>query len=398
MKRIAVIGGGAAGYMAAITAKKNDPKASVVILEKTDKILSKVKISGGGRCNVTNACFNISDLCKNYPRGGKELKKSFCHFYTKDTIEWFKNRGVDLHTEKDNRMFPISNQSQTIIDCLQSEIKRLGVRLSLKSMVSKITIENDDFTIMVNKKSLSFNKLIIACGGTPKISGLKWLQELGYVVIDPIPSLFTFNMPTESIKELMGIVAPNTSVKIQGSKQKQNGPLLITHWGMSGPAILKTSAFEARTLANLNYQFKVQVNWSNLSETDYLEKIEDQENKKIVNNPFDLPNRLWLFLLKKVEINMETTWSQLGKKNKNRLLNVLMNDVYEVSGKTTFKEEFVTCGGICLSNIDMQTMESKLHTGIYFAGEILDIDGVTGGFNFQAAWTTGFLAGKNSTS
>ena len=201
-------------------------------------------------------------------------------------------------------------------------------------------------------------------------------------------------MPTESIKELMGVVAPNVSVKMQGSKQKQNGPLLITHWGMSGPAILKISAFEARTLAYLNYQFKVQVNWSNLSETDYLKKIEEQENKKIVNNPFDLPNRLWLFLLKKVEINMETTWSQLGKKNKNRLLNVLMNDVYEVSGKTTFKEEFVTCGGVSLSNINMQTMESKLHAGIYFAGEILDVDGITGGFNFQAAWTTGFLAVK----
>ena len=196
----------------------------------------------------------------------------------------------------------------------------------------------------------------------------------------------------------MGVVAPNVSVKMQGSKQKQNGPLLITHWGMSGPAILKISAFEARTLAHLNYQFKVQVNWSDLSEKDCLEKIGEQGNKKISKNPFELPNRLWLFLLKKIDINSESTWNQLGKKNKNRLINVLMNDVYEVSGKTTFKEEFVTCGGVSLSNINMQTMESKLHAGIYFAGEILDIDGVTGGFNFQAAWTTGFLAGKNSAS
>ena len=295
-------------------------------------------------------------------------------------------------------MFPISNQSQTIIDCLQSEIKQLGIRLSLKSPVSKITIENNEFTLAVNKESLSFDKLIIACGGSPKISGLKWLQELGYVVADPVPSLFTFNMPTESIKELMGVVAPNVSVKMQGSKQKQNGPLLITHWGMSGPAILKISAFEARTLAHLNYQFKVQVNWSDLSEQDYLEKIGEQGNKKIAKNPFELPNRLWLFLLKKIDINSDSTWNQLGKKNKNRLINVLMNDVYEVSGKTTFKEEFVTCGGVSLSNINMQTMESKLHAGIYFAGEILDIDGITGGFNFQAAWTTGFLAGKNSAS
>ena len=398
MKRIAVIGGGAAGFMAAITAKEHEPDATVVILEKSDKTLSKVKISGGGRCNVTNACFSISDLCKNYPRGGKQLKKSFGYFYTKDTIEWFEKRGVELHTEKDNRMFPISNQSQTIIDCFQSEIKRLGIRLSLKNPVSKITIENNEFILAVNQKSLSFDKIIIACGGIPKISGLKWLQELGYVVADPVPSLFTFNMPTESIKELMGVVAPNVSVKTQRSKQKQNGPLLITHWGMSGPAILKTSAFEARTLAHLNYKFKVQVNWSDLSEQDYLETIGEQGDKKIAKNPFDLPNRLWLFLLKKVDINSESTWSQLGKKNKNRLLNVLMNDVYEVSGKTTFKEEFVTCGGVSLSNINMQTMESKLHAGIYFAGEILDIDGVTGGFNFQAAWTTGFLAGKNSAS
>ena len=398
LKRIAIIGGGAAGFMAAITAKEQDPEAAVTILEKSDKTLSKVKVSGGGRCNVTNACFSISELCKNYPRGGRQLKKSFGHFYTKNTIDWFAKRGVELHTEDDNRMFPISNQSQTIIDCLESEVKKLGVRLSLKSPVSKITIEQDSFIITVNQELLEFEKVIIATGGSPKMRGFQWLQDLDYTIEEPVPSLFTFNMPTESVKELMGVVAETTSVKTQGAKQKQSGPLLITHWGMSGPAILKTSAFEARTLANQNYHFKVQINWADLSEQDYLEIIEEQVNKKMTKNPFHLPTRLWLYLLNKIDINPENLWSQLGKKNKNRLLNVLMNDVYEVSGKTTFKEEFVTCGGVSLSNINMQTMESKLHKGLYFAGEVLDIDGVTGGFNFQAAWTTGFLAGKNSAS
>lgn len=398
MKRIAIIGGGAAGFMAAISAKERAPHAEVTLFEKTNKILSKVKISGGGRCNVSNACFNISELCKNYPRGGKQLKKSFIHFYTKDTIEWFAKRGISLKTEADKRIFPESNDSQTIVDCLVQALKKVGAQLATQSLVTQITPLEKGFQLSINNQELYFDKLIVATGGSPKLGGLQWLADLGYSIENPVPSLFTFNMPSESIKELMGVVAPNASVKIQGAKQKQSGPVLITHWGMSGPAILKTSAFEARTLAKQDYQFKTQINWADLSEQDYLQIIEGQGRKKIAKNPFDLPSRLWLYLLDKIEIKADHLWSQLGKKNKNRLLNTLMNDVYDISGKTTFKEEFVTCGGVSLLNINMQTMESKLHPGMYFAGEVLDIDGVTGGFNFQAAWTTGFLAGKSSAS
>jgi predicted Rossmann fold flavoprotein len=396
---IAIIGGGAAGFMAAITAKETAPDAEVTLFEKSDKVLAKVKISGGGRCNVTHACFSISELCKHYPRGGKSLKKSFGHFYTKDTVEWFNNRGVKLKTESDNRMFPESNTSQTIVDCLMGEIKRLNIRLCTQSAISKLQPETEGFTLQINKESIHFDRLVIATGGSPKLTGLGWLADLGYQIEAPVPSLFTFNMPQEPIKELMGVVAPNASVRIQGSKLKQEGPLLITHWGMSGPAILKSSAFGARLLADKNYEFNIQVNWANHSEEAYKELIQEQQqtNRNIGNkNPFELPNRLWLFLLDKLEINPDFVWNQLGKKNANRLLNLLLNDVYQVSGKTTFKEEFVTCGGVSLSNINMPTMESKLHPGLFFAGEVLDIDGVTGGFNFQAAWTTGYLSGKNS--
>lgn len=399
--KIVVIGGGAAGFMAAITAKETALHAEVILLEKTDKLLSKVKISGGGRCNVTHSCFSISELCKHYPRGGKSLKKSFGHFYTKDTVEWFENRGVKLKTESDNRMFPESNTSQTIVDCLMGEIKRLNIRLCTHSAVRKIQVEAEGFKLQLNKESICFDRVIIATGGSPKLTGLEWLSDLGYQIESPVPSLFTFNMPKEPIKELMGVVAPNTIVRIQGSKLKQEGPLLITHWGMSGPAILKSSAFGARFLADKNYQFNIQINWANFSEELYKELIQEQQqtNRNIGNrNPFELPNRLWLFLLEKLEISPDFVWNQLGKKNANRLLNLLLNDTYQVSGKTTFKEEFVTCGGVSLSNINMQTMESKLHSGLFFAGEVLDIDGVTGGFNFQAAWTTGYLSGKNSAS
>lgn len=395
--KVAVIGGGAAGFMAAITAKEYALNAEVILFEKTAKILVKVKISGGGRCNVTHACNSISELIKNYPRGGRQLKKSFGHFYTPDTIEWFAKRGIQLKTEADNRMFPESNSSQTIVDCLTDTLNAVGVRLSIQSAVSKITPLAKGFQLTIGGETRYFDKVILATGGSPKLSGLQWLADLGYEVVAPVPSLFTFNMPQEPIKELMGVVAPNASVCIQGEKIQQEGPLLITHWGMSGPAILKTSAFGARHLAGVNYQFSIQINWSNLKEEEYKQLMQEQGNKKIANkNPFSLPNRLWAYLLDKLEIHSEIPWSQLGKKDRNRLLNCLLNDTYQVNGKTTFKEEFVTCGGVSLSNVNMSTMESKLHPGLFFGGELLDIDGVTGGFNFQAAWTTGFLAGKNS--
>ncbi len=397
--RIAVIGGGAAGFMAAITAKHSSPISEVLLFEKSNKLLSKVKISGGGRCNVTNACFSISELSKNYPRGGAFLKKSFPYFFTKDTIEWFEDRGVQLKAENDNRMFPITDNSQTIIDCLLNECKKVGVEIKLKKTLNKITKTDACFNLEINDEIIKVDRVIIATGGSPKKQGFDWLSELGISIVDPVPSLFTFNMPSEKIKDLMGVVAHNTSVSIQGVKQKQYGPLLITHWGMSGPAILKASAWYARELESKSYNFKININWSNLSEQEYISILSENKNsnRTISNkNPFDLPNRLWRFLLEKVNIPTDSTWNNISKKATNRLLNALLNDSYEVKGKTTFKEEFVTCGGVSLDEVHPKTLESKLYDGLYFCGEVLNIDGITGGFNFQAAWTTGFLAGKNS--
>ena len=397
--KIAVIGGGAAGFMAAITAKETNPQASVTIFEKTDKVLVKVKVSGGGRCNVTNATFSISQLIKNYPRGGRELKKSFNHFFTTDTVNWFENRGVTLKTEADNRMFPSSNSSQTIVDLLQNTAENLAIRLSYKSKITAITPSENGIILSINGETLIFDKVIIASGGSPKESGLDWLKKLGYKIVSPVPSLFTFNMPKNPITKLMGLSVPNVITSIKGSKLRQTGPLLITHWGMSGPAILKLSAWGAQDLAKQNYNFSVQVNWLAMNEEELRSQFSNMTStrKQIYkHNPLEIPKRLWHFMLNKLEIAEDQIWNELAKKNKNRLMNMLLNDEFEVKGKTTFKEEFVSCGGIDLSEINMQTMESKLHPGIYFAGELLNIDGVTGGFNFQAAWTTGYLAGKNS--
>ena len=397
--KIAVIGGGAAGFMAAITAKETNPLASVTIFEKTDKVLVKVKVSGGGRCNVTNATFSISQLIKNYPRGGRELKKSFNHFFTTDTVNWFESRGVVLKTEADNRMFPSSNSSQTIVDLLLNTAENLAIRLSYKSKISAITASENGINLSINGETLHFDKVIIASGGSPKESGLDWLKKLGYKIIKPVPSLFTFNMPKNPITKLMGLSVPNVITSIKGSKLRQSGPLLITHWGMSGPAILKLSAWGAQDLAKANYNFSVQVNWLAMNEEELrsqFSSLTSSRKQMHKHNPLEIPKRLWHFMLNKLEIAENQIWNELAKKNKNRLINMLLNDEFEVKGKTTFKEEFVSCGGIDLSEIDMQTMESKRHKGIYFAGELLNIDGVTGGFNFQAAWTTGYLAGKNS--
>lgn len=399
-RNIAVIGGGASGFMAAITAKETNISSNVTIFEKTDKLLAKVKISGGGRCNVTNATYSLSKLIKSYPRGGKKLKKSFNIFNTKNTVTWFESKGVKLKTEEDNRIFPLSNNSESIVNILISTAEELAIRISLKSKVDKIQITKQGFILNINKEKLFFEKIIIASGGSAKSSRFEWISSLGYKIINPVPSLFTFNMPKNPITKLMGLSVSDVTVSIKGSSLKQTGPLLITHWGMSGPAILKLSSWGARDLADLNYDFSVQVNWLTLNEEIVREKImKISSNKKIYNhNPFIIPKRLWLFILEKLEIPEDKIWKELSKKNKNRLINTLINDEYEIKGKTTFKEEFVSCGGISLSEVNMLTMESKRHNGLYFAGELLDIDGVTGGFNFQAAWTTGYLAGKNSAS
>ncbi|MCE7995564.1 MAG: NAD(P)/FAD-dependent oxidoreductase [Roseivirga sp.] len=400
--KVAVIGGGAAGFFAAISCKNHHPTALVTILEKSDKLLSKVRISGGGRCNVTHACFINSQLVKFYPRGEKQLRKLFNHFSTNDTVDWYESRGVALKTEQDNRMFPVTDNSQTIIDCLFSEARRLEVTVQKKSAVTSIGRSEGVFELCINGQSQIFDKVIVASGGSPKITGFDWLAALGHEIVPPVPSLFTFNMPGNPIKELMGLSVPNAQVKIQGTKLVQSGPLLITHWGMSGPAILKTSAWGARILNDLDYRFKSQVNWlGDRNESSlrvwFTDSKQSLSKRKIRNkNPFALPNRLWEFLLKKVGLDPEQTWESIGKKGLNRLINVLLNDVYEVSGKTTFKEEFVTSGGVALGDIDFNTMESRKCPGLYLAGEVMNVDGVTGGFNFQAAWSSAFVAGRLS--
>ena len=398
--KVAVIGGGAAGFFAAIHVKLNFPDAQVSLFEKSNKVLAKVKISGGGRCNVTNAESSISELSKAYPRGGKLLKKLFPIFHTKHTIEWFEKRGVPLVKQDDQCIFPQSQDSQSIIDCFLSEAMRLGVAIRISSPVKRIHPIGEGIELVVGDEQLQFDRVIVTTGGSPKRSGLQWLETLGHQIEEPVPSLFTFNMPTESLRTLMGVVVERTITTIKGTKLKANGPLLITHWGMSGPAILILSAFGARILQERNYQFTVSVNWVN--ETNH-ERIHNQLNELMDEfggkqlksiRPYYLPARLWEFLLEKYHMNPEQRWSEIGKKGSYKITTFLTNDEYTVQGKTTFKEEFVTCGGVSLASIHPSTLESKVVPGLFFAGEVLDIDAITGGYNFQAAWTTGYIAGK----
>ncbi len=398
--KIAVIGGGAAGFFAAISAKTHHPDAEVHLIEKSSKLLSKVLISGGGRCNVTHACFNNTQLSKYYPRGERFLKKAFEQFNVEDTVNWYKAQGVDLKIEDDGRMFPISNDSRSIANALLDQAKILGVIILLNSHVKHISKSTDAFHLNIGDEKFNYDNVIIASGGSPKKSGLSWLEELGHDVVSPVPSLFTFNMPKESITHLMGVSVPKAKLRIRNTKLETSAPLLITHWGMSGPAVLKLSAFGAIDLAALDYTFSVQVNWlDTMNESNLRIEVDnqglDKEQKKIANrNPFALPSRLWEFLLRKSQISLDKRWIDLSKKELNRLVNTLTNDDYKVDGKTTFKEEFVTAGGVDLNNIEVTSMQSKKLPGVYFCGEVMDIDGVTGGFNFQAAWTTGWIAGK----
>lgn len=398
--KVAVIGGGAAGFFSAISVKEHYPNSEVTIFEKTTKVLSKVKVSGGGRCNVTNGTKSISDLAKAYPRGGKKLKKAFKIFNTQHTINWFEGRGVPLKVEPNNHVFPVSDDSQSVIDCFLKECRRLKINIQTKASVQKILPKDDGFELSFSEKPLAaFDKVIVATGGSPKRKGLEWLEQLGHKIENPVPSLFTFNMKKESITELMGVSVKEALVTIQGTKLKISAPLLITHWGMSGPAILKLSAFGARLLSEMNYEFKAQVNWTAIQNVntvlDDLQNIANNNPQKQLQNlkPYGLPERLWLFLLAKAEIPAGKRWSELGKKGLNKLSSMLTYDVYQVHGKTTFKEEFVTCGGVSLESIDFETMQSRVCNNLYFAGEVMDIDGITGGYNFQAAWTTAYIAG-----
>ncbi|RXK46586.1 NAD(P)/FAD-dependent oxidoreductase [Aquirufa rosea] len=399
--RISVIGGGAAGFFAALSAKKHHPEAEVSIYEKTTHFLSKVKISGGGRCNVCHDEPNHRILAERYPRGEKFLKKAFEQFDAADTMRWFQERNVALKIYPDGCVFPLSNSSQSIIDCFLREAQQLEIACHLQESIQSMEIDAHGlFHLQTTQKTLICERVIVTTGGQPKITGLQWLANMGHHIIPPVPSLFTFNMPNEPIKNLMGLVVEKANVRIEGHKLTGKGPLLITHWGMSGPAILQLSAWGARILADMNYEFAILVNW--LDDTkesqlrDMLEQTRKNHGGKMLSNfsPFPIPSRLWSYLLEKNHISSTVRWNELNLKHINKLLNTLLNDRYQVKGKTTFKEEFVTAGGVDLAEIEVQRMESKKIPGLFFAGEIMDIDGITGGFNFQAAWTTGFIAGK----
>lgn len=398
-KKVAIVGGGAAGFFAALSVAQHHPSAQVMLFEKTSKLLSKVKISGGGRCNVTHHCFDIPTLIQAYPRGGKQLRSIFHSFQPRDTVEWFSSKGVALKTEEDGRMFPVSNSSQSIIDCLLNACKAAKVDIRCNSAVEQIVKQEGQWQVKSNNQTISCDAVIVTTGGSPKQKGFDWLANLNHTIIPPVPSLFTFNMPKENITQLMGVVAPQANVSITGTKIKTQGPLLITHWGMSGPAILKASSMGARELAQSDYQFNIRVQWLDQSPQELLELLEktivETPQKQLAKrNPFPLPNRLWHYLLDKLSLSKERRWNELGNKNLHRLIDLITNDHYQVQGKTTFKEEFVTCGGISLKEINMKTMESKKNKGLYFAGEVLDIDAITGGYNFQAAWSSGYVAGK----
>ena len=400
-KRLVIIGGGAAGFFCAVNAARMNPLLEVMIIEKSSKLLSKVRVSGGGRCNVTHSCFSMAEMIKKYPRGAGFLKKAFHHFFTTDTIQWFKERGVELKTESDGRMFPVSNTSQTIVDCLMKEANKYGVEILMNREAGELSIVNGQWAIdFKDDKSITADYVCIASGGYPKAIQFDWLKKLGHTIEEPVPSLFTFNMPGNSITELMGVVADNATVKINGTKLSSQGPLLITHWGMSGPAILKLSAWGARELSNSNWHFTISVNWaSEYNENTAREKLQsirfETAAKKIINtNPFTLPQRLWQYLLKQSDINEDIRWADLPAKEQNKLIKNLCVQEFIVKGKTTFKEEFVTAGGISLNEIDHNTLQSKIAPNLFFAGEVLDVDGITGGFNFQNAWTTGWIAAK----
>ena len=400
-KKLVIIGGGAAGFFCAVNAARMHPDMQVIILEKTGKLLSKVKVSGGGRCNVTHACFSIAEMIKKYPRGASFLKKAFHHYFTTDTIQWFNERGVELKTESDGRMFPITNNSETIINCLLAEAAKYQVQIEMNIDVKEIIKKENQWRLtLASGQYIDADMVCIAAGGSAKASQFDWLKELGHTVVNPVPSLFTFNMPGNSITELMGVSVENVLVKIAGEKMQQDGPLLITHWGMSGPAVLKLSAYAALMLAQKNYSFTAVINWlPAYNEITLKEKFQllrfDLAPQKIFNrNPFNLPARLWEYLLHQSGIPHDLRWADLPAKEQNKLIKNICAQEFQVKGKTTFKEEFVTAGGIKTEEIDANTMESKLHKGLFFAGEIINIDGVTGGFNFQNAWTTGWLAAK----
>jgi predicted flavoprotein YhiN len=428
--KIVVIGGGAAGFFGAIAAAEAHPEAQVTLLEAGRDPLAKVRISGGGRCNVTHACFEPSALVQHYPRGGKALRGAFTRFQPRDTVEWFRQRGVELHTEADGRMFPTTNDSDTIVRCLMRSAEQAGVRLWTSAAVSGVERLEPGFRVRLRSGSsrgqavqaqavqaqavqaqaaqgrdLECDRLLVATGSNPV--GYRIASALGHEVMVPLPSLFTFNLKDPRLVDLAGVSVNAAKVKLaiasQGTKPilyEQTGPLLVTHWGLSGPAVLKLSAWAARDLHAAQYRADLTITWLPQYNLETLKQLLLQVKSSIArksvysNCPVTVPRRLWERLCQTVSITPELRWSDLSNAVLNRLIEELLRGEYAIAGKSTFKEEFVTCGGINLKQVDFKTLESRLCPGLYFAGEILDIDGVTGGFNFQSAWTTSWLAGQ----
>ncbi len=428
MRELIVIGGGAAGIFCAVNAARKDPDLRVTVVEKTGKLLSKVRVSGGGRCNVTHAATDIGEMARKYPRGGHFVRKAFHRWFTADTIEWFRDRGVELKTEEDGRMFPVTDSSQTIIDCLMREVNRLRVEILMQATVEEVrkiaaggngdvagsggagrsgdaapsgdarTGEGRFEVRLVGGRVLTADCVCIACGGYPKSAMFEWIEKLGHTIEAPVPSLFTFNIPGHPINKLMGISVAAAQIKIAGSKLVDKGPLLITHWGLSGPVVLRLSAWGARELAAGEYRFRILVNWipdyTDQAARERLQEIryENAGQKIGGRNAFNLPQRLWEYLVVTAGVGPDIRWADLPAREQNKLVGLLCAGEFTVEGKTTFKEEFVTAGGVKLSEVDPGTMQSKLVPGLFFAGEILDVDGITGGYNFQHAWTSGWVA------
>jgi predicted Rossmann fold flavoprotein len=401
---LAVVGGGAAGFFAAIACAQHHPEHHVILIEKARQVLSKVRISGGGRCNVTHACFDPTLLVKNYPRGHKELLGPFSRFQPRDTIQWFESRGVELKTEEDGRVFPATDKSESIINCLMNECKRLGVELLLEQGVQAIRQRDYGgfFLELTDGLKMECDRLLVATGSSAKIYPL--IQQLGHTIVPLVPSLFTFNIPDSPFLDLAGVSVPSVLAKLPQWNLVQEGALLFTHWGLSGPVILKLSAWGARQLHSSNYQASVVINWipakSEEEVRKYLhEKKEELASRHVITEPlFSLPKQLWKKLTSLAGIYVDQRWAGLSHKNMEALLLGLRSTVLNIQGKTTYKQEFVTCGGVALNEVNFKTMESRQCPDLYFAGEILDIDGITGGFNFQNAWATGWIAGRSMGS
>ena len=397
-EKVIIIGAGAAGYFTAINAKEKNPDLDITILEKGKDVLQKVKISGGGRCNVTNACFDPKELVKFYPRGEKELLGPFHQFMTGDTFQWFDDRGVPLKIEDDDRVFPEANTSQAIIDCFQNAVDNLGIKVLTNHGVNSVCKNNNKWLVKTKEKAFEVDKVVIAAGSSKKVWEL--CETLNHTVINPVPSLFTFNIKDKRLTDLLGVSVPNATVNIIGTKLEASGPLLITHWGISGPAVLKLSAFGARILADKNYQYNVEVNWLSRPTDKILNvllNLKKKEPRKTValRSPFtEISKRLWERFVLFSGIQSTQNWADLNNRQLEELSNQLTKGNYNANGRTTFKEEFVTAGGVDLKEINFKRFESKHHKNLFLVGEVLNIDAVTGGFNFQNAWTGGYICAK----